>query len=1081
MRVGLLGPLQLLTAGQQVPVGGRRLRTLLARLALDAGHPVTVNALSGAVWPEAPPLGQLHALHSLVSRLRGRLPADVPLRSVPSGYCLELAPDAVDALRFAELARRGRRLLHEGSPDRAAQELRAALALWRGEALADLPHSGFAAGAVARLEELRLTTLEDCAEADLAGPAELTGLIAELEAVTAAHPHRERPRGLLMRALQADGRTAEALRAYEQFRAWLVERLGTDPSEELRRVHLSLLRDGGPAAPTPPTLPTTPTPPTNGHPGPAAQRDPRAPSATGTPRGPDGTVRSALSSFVGRAAELASLQAHLATFRLVTLVGTGGAGKTRLAMTLASQRAAAAEGGGIRQVELAPVTSGEEVPRAVLATLGARGAQLSEDAAAEDPFSRLVEAFSGRDTLLVLDNCEHLVDSVARLVEDLLGRCPGLRVLATSREPLGIPGESLLPVDPMEVPGPGSTAGEVAGCDAVRLFTDRAAAVRPGFAVTPENADAVVDICRRLDGLPLAVELAAARLRLLSVEQLAARLSDRFALLTGGARTALPRHRTLRAVVAWSWDLLDEEARTLAESLAAFPSTLTLEAAERVAAPGARTLETVAALVDKSLLQPVEGPEIRYRMLETIRAYGMERLAERGGTQRARAAHARCFLELAERAEPRLRGHGQLPWLRGLTADRENLLAAFHFAHETRDTATAVRLAAATAFFWTLTGEFAQGVTVLRTALSMPGGAPAGARWAATAGYLLNTVLSGGSTATREELDRLREALPRPMPDHPAGPLVEPLTALVAGDAEAGLAAVERTGELPGPWSRGMLLLARSFLLSNIGVMDEGCGDLRRAAREFRDAGERWGLATALTHSALALTSLGRFAEAIELLEEAREPARQLGGVDQQRVWLAVARIRAGETRAARAELLDVVAHASSARHVGMARLSLADLARHEAELEEADRQYEGALELFGPRAGNAAHHSLYWIGVGRLAVVREEAGRARRCLETALQGALEGPDMMLAAEVAVGVAQLLRLRGEAAEAARVLGAAHALRGARDASNPDVARPAEALSAQLGDAAYASAYSSGLRLATAEAVELIASRVAGAE
>ncbi|MGX1882861.1 BTAD domain-containing putative transcriptional regulator [Streptomyces sp. NPDC055287] len=1048
MHVGLLGPLEVRDGGRLIPVGGARLRRLMVRLALDAGRPVSVGTLSAAVWPDDAPTDPGHALQSLMSRLRRALPDGTPLDSGPGGYCLGVPPDSVDALRFDRLVRSGRSTLTTGRPEAAAAELRSALALWRGEALADVGDAGFAASTVARLEELRLGAAEDCAEADLLLAADLPRLIAELEALIAAQPHRERPRALLMRALHADSRSAEALSCYEQYRGRLAEELGTDPSEELRRVHLSVLR---------------------------GQRLDPGPSSAPPRRGADGYIpglRSALTSFVGREKELAQLQTQLGDHRLVTLVGTGGSGKTRLATTLVTGPAPHLPA-AVRMVELAPVTAPEDVFQAVLAASGVRDAELSEAAGPLEPLERLVEAFSVSEVLLVLDSCEHIVDAVARLVDELLSRCPRLRILATSREPLGIMGESLLPVPPLDVPQPGCPVDEVLAAPAVRLFADRASAVRPDFAVTAHNAGPVSEICRRLDGLPLAIELAAARLRMLSVEELAARLDDRFQVLSGGSRTALPRHRTLRAVVAWSWDLLAKDEQSLAEALAAFPSTITLEAAESVDPSGGGTLETVAGLVDKSLLQLVDGPQVRYRMLETLRAYGLERLAARDGVPEARAAHARHFLRLAETADPNLRGPGQVRWLRRLSADRDNLIAAVHFAHESEDTDSAVRFAAALAFFWTLNGEYAQAVHLLRAVVRMPGDAPPDKRSAATAGYLLNTVLSGHSVDAREELTHLRSVVPTPVTAHPAGPLIPPLVALIAGDTKEGLAAIDELTPSADSWTRGMLRLVRSFLNGNHGDIHAAGQDLAAAAREFRAVGECWGLATSLTYSAIVLTSLGRFTEAIEALEEAMGPARELGAHDQQRVWLAVARIRAGETEAARAELLDVVRSTSSARYLGMARLSIGDLARHARDLDEAARQYGLAREAFGPQASNAAFHALYWSGMGRLAVARDEPDAAQGHLGRALTAGIEAPDMLLVAEAAVGVAQLLYHRGDAGQAARALGTAHALRGAPDASNPDVSSLAQRLTEQLGPEEYATAYASGLEVRRENAVALI--------
>ncbi|MGW5673268.1 ATP-binding protein, partial [Micromonospora sp. NPDC003776] len=564
-----------------------------------------------------------------------------------------------------------------------------------------------------------------------------------------------------------------------------------------------------------------------------------------------GNLRAPLTTFVGRDAELRRLAGQLRDGRLVTLVGPGGAGKTRLATTLAGVLADA-HPGGAWLVELAAVTDPADVPQVVVRALGLREAGLLEGPGPRDLLDQLVEAFSVAPALLVLDNCEHLVDAAARLVDELLGRCPELRIVATSREPLGIVGEALCPVPPLALPAPAATLAEAVESPAVQLFVNRASAVRPGFAVTDANVAAVCEVCRRLDGLPLAIELAAARTRTLPVEELAARLSDRFRLLTGGSRTAMPRHRTLRAVVAWSWDLLESDERRLAQRLAVFPGAVTPESAARLCelspAIVPPALDLLSALVDKSLLQRLDGPRPRYRMLETIREYGLERLAEQDEVGAARRAHAEYFLELSERAEPRLRGPEQIVWLPRLAAERENLLAAFHFACDTGDAAVAVRLAAAVSPLWTVQGNHVEAAAWLRPVLELPGEAPPAARRAATAAYLFNTVLTGGRVGGDLPIEALLARLPeRGGPDdHPIAVLLDPALAVLRGDAAAGLAAISRLRDDSDAWARGTLMLMAALLHGQDGDTDAMRADLAEAAAAFRATGDRWGLAMAL-------------------------------------------------------------------------------------------------------------------------------------------------------------------------------------------------------------------------------------------
>ncbi|MFE0154738.1 BTAD domain-containing putative transcriptional regulator [Nonomuraea sp. NPDC059007] len=995
MRVGVLGPLEVTDGGEKVEVGGARLRALLIRLALDAGSVVAVEALTGALWPQDGPADPVHSLHSLVSRLRRALPAAV--LQVPGGYRLDLPPDAVDALRFERLARQGRRALRENDPEPAAERLRAALALWRGDALTDVAETPYALAAAARLHELRLAATEDRIAAELRLSGDHAPLVAELEELLAAHPLRERLRALLIETLHASGRRAEALAAFESFRATLAEELGADPGPELRELHLALLRSERPVR---------------------------------------GNLRTPLSSFVGRVEEQAHLVRQLNERRLVTLLGPGGVGKSRLATRAASELAAGFPGGAWL-VELASVTDPAALPQTIVTTLGLTG-----PGRPGDQMGRLADALPASPTLIVLDNCEHLIDAAARLVEDLLGRCPQLRVLATSREPLGLLGEALSPLAPLPA------------TDGVRLLADRAAAVRPGFTLSEEDRAAAERICARLDGLPLAIELAAARLRYASVEQVAAGLGDRFLMLTGGSRTALPRHRTLRAVVSWSWDLLTREERAAVERLAVFPGSFTPEAAARVS--GWTAVEDFA---DRSLLQFVPGPQPRYLMLETIREYGLERLAESGRLAAARAAHAAYVAELAERAEPGLRGADQLAWVRRLRADRDDLRAAVRFAADSGDAATAARLGAGLRFFWTITEDPGEAAALLRGVLDVapdPGVAAA---------YLLNLVLAADGGRAKGEADGLL-ALAAGCEQPATRAVIEALLALITGDAAPGLAAIDAGLPRSAAWDRGVLWFVRSFLDGSLGDMEAMRTDLGQAATAFRACGEHWGQASALSYLAFARTTLGEFEAGAAALEESIRLAGDLGTGDGQRVWLAMVRSHTGQTAAARAELLDVLGGNPPASQLGLARIQLANLARHDGDLDAAGRHLAEAAESGDP---------LFLLARAELAVARgEDAGTD---LAEAFALALELWDMPLVAMAAVAVASW-RLATDATEAAGVLGAAHALRGGPDARHPDVERLARALRAELGEPAFHAAYERARRLDRAVAIARVKAALA---
>lgn len=1021
MRVAILGPLEVRTDSGVVELGGARLRALMVRLALDAGRPVPPDALVGALWPERSPANPSAALHSVVSRLRQALPDGSALCSEAGSYRLDVRPDDLDVHRFERLVSEGRRALRAGEAGLAGRQLREALALWRGPALLEVADVPYAAAAVVRLEELRLAAIEDRVEADLLLGAAGPDLAAELMELTAVHPLRERLLSLYVRALHALGRVAEALSVCEEFRRRLADELGADPGPELREAHLAVLRG--------------------------------TPAAEPQPLGRRGNLRLPLTSFVGREKERELIRERLAQGRLVTLVGPGGVGKTRLATTVAAEVADAAW-----LVDLAVVADPGDVPHTVATTLGLR--ELVPHDPNRDPVTRLVEAIGATETLVVFDNCEHLLDAAARLADDLLGRCPRLTVIATSREPLGTAGEVLCVVPPLPFPsaGPTEAAAPVReDSPAMRLFVDRAVAASAGFALTADNAEEVAELCRRLDGLPLAIELAAARLRSVPLEQLAARLDDRFRFLTGGNRTALPRHQTLRAVVAWSFDLLDFVLRGYACRLAVFPAAFSQEAADGLGVPP----EALDALVEKSLLQLVDG---RYRMLETVREYAMGRLAATGGVDGARAAHAAYFLELAEGVAPRLRGPGQLPSLRALAAERDNLLAALHYVADVGDAATAARLGAALSLFWTIDDGHAEAASRLRTALDVPGHAPPDARLAATAAYLFNAVLAGHPDSTRTTTRRLREE----RPERSGSAVVDALFALVDDQVTVGLTAVDSSPERADPWMRAMLAFVRSMLHGTAGEAALMRGDLAEAVDGFREVGERCGLATSLTYLAVLQNIVGEFEEAATGLAEAATLTRELGASDHlQRIWLARVRMSAGDFAGARAELRALLGESAFQLHGALARLALADVARHCGDLGEAGRQLDLAAR---ERGDDAFEDALFRAGLGQLAVARGELDAAEEHLAVAFTQAVEMPDLPLAAAVAVGAADLRRERADGLGAARILGAAHTLRGDPDAFHPDVVRLRRLLAGELGADAYQEAYAHGRSLGRDQAL-----------
>ncbi|MBW8485520.1 BTAD domain-containing putative transcriptional regulator [Actinomadura parmotrematis] len=1028
MRVGILGPVEVWGGDGAISVGGPRVRALLALLALDAGRLVTNERLIDGLYGEEPPAGAANALQSQVSRLRRGLGDASLVEGQAAGYRLVLDRDAVDAHRFERLAQEGRRALDAGQARRAGELFEEALGLWRGAALADVP---FAEGQARRLEELRVAVVEDWAEASLDRPGEV---VARLQGLVAEHPLRERARGLLMRALCAAGRQAEALEVFEDARRVLADELGADPSAELAEVHLAILRG-----------------------------DVGAPKAAAENRLP-----APLTSFVGREDELRRLGAMLGESRLVTLLGPGGTGKTRLAV-----EAAAREAGEVRMAELAAVRDAADVARAVADAVGLRDTSVRHGPGDAGPGveERLVTALEGRALLLVVDNCEHVIEAVARLVRRLLTGCPRLRILATSREALGITGEALRPLPPLALPPEGAVEpGELLASPAVRLFADRAAAVRPGFAVDAAVAADVRRICAALDGLPLAIELAAARLRSLPVGQVAARLDDRFRLLSRGDRTALPRHRTLRAVVEWSWDLLDEDERALARRLTVFAGGFTLEAAERVCGADDLVLE----LADKSLLH-TDG--VRFRMLETIRAFCAERLEESGELAALERRHAEHFLEVAADADPRLRAGDQLDALALLAADHADLHTALRRAIGF-DAALALRLVAVLSWYWWLRGRTEGAELSVRLMEAVDLDPPEGLEEEYV--MCVANALSGRSPGARAAawLDRATELgnnLGRRL-RHPSAMV---LWALAAGpertDPEAFM---EQIGQ--DPWSQAVMEMSYGFLAQFRGDLDAAAAACETALTGFRALGDRWGIANSLDPLAQVADWRGEHERALRLLDEALALATELGAQEDQadlRSRRAEVLVRAGELEAARAEYATAIAHARRAGapdKISGGHVGLATIARLEGDLATARRLYATALadadtERFLAESMRAAALT----GLGWVAAAEGDRAEARRRYREALATSRDHPVFEHRSAAAIGLAADALLDGAAERAALLLGGAVQLRGTPMGRDPDTARVTAEVRAALGDAAFEEARARGAALPVGAVLALL--------
>ncbi|TWF79676.1 putative ATPase [Pseudonocardia hierapolitana] len=1045
MQFGVLGPVAVWDGdGSPVRVPERKTRALLADLLVHEGRPVAVERLVEHLWGAQELRNSLNTLQTRISQLRRTLERagghDLVVRQ-PPGYLLRLEPGALDVHRFRDLIARARE-----SPDAADRValLSDALALWRGPALADVREEPFAVAAAQRLDEERVAAEEERAEARLAlGGAELGQLVAELGALVARHPLRERLRGLHMRALYRAGRQGEALAAFAELRSALVAELGLEPGPEISALQRAILAQD-PALQGPPPQPVT---------------------------RPRQVIVAPLTELVGREAAVTQVRERLRTARLVTLTGPGGVGKTSLAMAVAR------DAGEACLVELAgldrQVCPEDECPAdrwvatAVASALGVR------EGASADLIGQIGEAVADTRMLLVLDNCEQVVESVAVLAGQLLRAAPGLRILATSREPLSVAGEVLWEVPPLELPAGADDLDAVRASSAARLFTARAAAAAPGFVLDADTAPAVAAICRRLDGLPLALELAAGRVRALGVHELLARLDDRFALLAGGPRDAPDRQRTLRAVIDWSWELLTPGERVVLRRLAVHAEGCDLDAAEAVCAgEGVRreeVLDLLARLVDRSLVvsRPTPDGAPRFRLLETVAAYGLERMADAGELELVRQRHSAHHLALAERAEPELRGADQRRWLERLDAEAANLRAALdHLVQQADGAEPALRLVQALCWYWFLRGRTGEAMRSLRAALAVPGDAPAAARVQATAWLTALRVLDGVRPDDAAlDVSAIADPVARARTQWFLGYALTtvadtravPLTA-------AALATFEALGDR---WGIAAALVDRVGQAHYAGAREQA----ERAASLFREVGDRWGQVQT-TFALGALDELaGRYAEAAEQHRAGLRMAEELGlwaEVSYQLSWLG--RVALLEQRFAEADELHrravdtAVAHGfAPGRIYALTGLALGE--RRTGRLDAAEEHLREVLEWhLGVDAELAT--TLIHAELGFVAEMRGDAEAALRHQLAGHSVARRGTDPRALALSLEGLAGAVALAGGHRHAARLLGAAAAARESVGAPLPtaergDVDRITAVAAAALGEAEFAAELATG--------------------
>ncbi|HUF01086.1 MAG TPA: BTAD domain-containing putative transcriptional regulator [Gaiellaceae bacterium] len=867
LRIEVLGPLRV-RAGRQVTVDRSSHRRLLAILAFDANRRLSTDVLIDRYWGDAVPATAKAALQTHISALRKLLPADV-IRTEGYGYRLDLGDHSLDVDEFVALAAEARQATRARRWEAALESVDAAVELWRGGPYDELRDDDFARFEISRLEEIRLE-LEEMRAKVLIGMGSNQEALAGLEPLVRAHPLRERLWEQLMLARYRLGRHAEALAAYREAWAAFAE-LGLEPSESLRRLEQKILLHD------------------------ESVRQEEAPH----------NLPVELTRFIGRDSELGEVAGLLDEHRLVTLTGVGGSGKTRLAIRVAAgQLGAFPDGCWI--AELGPVRDPDHVAPAVASAMGLRPQ-------GEDVVDALRAALAQERSLVVFDNCEHLLHASAALARALLEAAPNVHILATSREPLRVPGEALYDVPPLELPSEEADAVELEQCDAVRLFRDRASQARPGFALDDTNAEAVAAICRRLDGLPLALELAASRVSSLAPQTMAQRLDDRFRLLTGGSVTGPERHRTLEAALAWSYDLLHAREQVLFARLSVFGGGFTLDMAEDVCSDGgieARdVVPLVSSLMEKSLVSRYgDEVRVRYRLLETVREYAAARLGELESPDSLSRRHLDWCVQFAEQVNARVYGTGRWELYQRLSDERDNLRAALECSRGRGiDDGTRV-LARALAWHWWDRGPLSRVIPSLDTALAHCSDAleEAEIRMLVAAAH----DAAGDATAAFSEATRAYELVADLPPSlakvwvlqrHAAQPLHadrDPAPAVVL--CRAALVEAQKTGD---PVAEIRVRWMLGWALSRSGDADAGIDEYRVARDLALEVGDPTIIVDTLLFSfdVVYLHPLTRRSEPRRIAEEILSRVGEHWSTHAHRWWLAYVFLQSGEWDRARA------------------------------------------------------------------------------------------------------------------------------------------------------------------------------------
>ncbi len=848
MEFRILGPVEVEAGGQTLRLGGPKQRALLALLLTQVNRVVSVDRLTEGLWGDSPPDSSSTAIQVYISELRRLLEPDrqrrgpyLTLISQSPGYCLRIAPDQLDLFRFEQLKGTAARALAMGDFEAAATAARQALALWRGPALADFASEPWALGEAGRINQERMQVLEQRIHADLA-LGRHADLVAELEALVAEHPLREQLGGHLMLALYRSGRQAEASEVFQRTRERLVEQLGMEPGPELQKLLKRILnQDPGLNLPPPPLRPAPP---------------------------PPGRLPAPLTSFIGREAELEKVRSLLAKARLVTLLGVGGVGKTRLAIEVGNRQASGYEE-GVRYVDLAPLATPHLLSQAVVGALGLR------DQANEDVAQVIVNHLAAKQVLLVLDNCEHVAEASARLVDRVLTQCAEVRVLATSRETLGVPGESVYRLQGLPLES-----------DSVSLFLDRVQATAPALHATPDHERAISQICERLEGLPLAIELAASRVTVMSPPEILKRLDRRLDLLTTGPRTVPDRQRTLAATIDWSYGLLTEPEQRLFRQLSVFRGWFGVDAVEHVfggvGQPLAHVTDLLARLIDKSMLVPGAEYQLgRCRMLETVREFGLLCLAHADEVEATAGGHADHYLAVVENASHHLRTPDQRRWLDLVADDYDNIRAALDWVRA-REPERGLKAAASLENFW-FHGRQNEGRFWLARFLEATPGRSGSDR--ADALYVASWLawMQADFDSAQRTAEELVAISARSGDQFNRGRGRRYLACVAYSREDRDLAANYFAEALPDlrsagtPWELAIALNDNSYLLHDLGRTEEARATLEESLALAQEAGDPW-LLGMITESVATFAMLrGDVAEARRLWHECLQIEHHMG------------------------------------------------------------------------------------------------------------------------------------------------------------------------------------------------------------